>query len=369
MVRETIATYQISARVKRVAVIGTQGVPARYGGFESLIENIIGDHQSPDVHYTIFCSSTLMDPSMPRYKGADLKYVPLNAHGARSVPYDIMSMLKSLRGYDTILILGVSGCTFLPILKHLTKARIIVNIDGHEYRRHKWGSVARNFLRLSESMAVKHADIVVTDNKGIMDYVQKTYGRKVELIAYGGDQVMRPVPFEFQKTIIEKYGLDVHGYALSICRIEPENNCHLILQAFRNTGNKLVFIGNWGHSDYSQALYNEYHEMPNILLLDATYDLDILFSLRNNSRCYIHGHSAGGTNPSLVEAMFFGRPILAYDVVYNRETTFNKAIYFNDSKELERLLDSELPAADILAQKANENYNWSLIARMYEALY
>lgn len=181
--------------MKQVAIVGIQGVPAKYGGFETLVENMIGENCSPEVCYTIFCSGKDYAMHIGTYKGAKLKYVPLfHANGAQSTPYDILSMLKCLRGYDTVLILGVSGCIFLPIFRLLYRKRLIVNIDGLEHRRAKWGKFAKWFLRTSEAMAVKYADVVIADNKGIQDYVKETYDMPSELIAYGGDHTQRDVP-------------------------------------------------------------------------------------------------------------------------------------------------------------------------------
>lgn len=353
---------------KKVAVIGTQGVPAHYGGFEALVENIIGENCSSNVSYTVFCSSQVMDRSLPRYKGAELRYVPIYPHGARSVAYDFVSLCKSLHGYDAILVLGVSGCIFLPVLKHFTKAKIIVNIDGHEYRRHKWGSFARFFLRLSEKMAVRHADTVVTDNIGIREYVARVYKRQSELIAYGGDQVVRPLDRESQLHVLHRLGIDGE-YAFALCRIEPENNCHLILEVFDGLAENLVFVGNWGHSRYSIDLYHRYRNHPNMRLLDPVYDLNDLYALRNNARCYLHGHSAGGTNPSLVEALFFPAPVIAYDVIYNRATTFDRALYFRDAASLRNLIKNLPDPSSTLVDLAYKNYSWASIAKSYEALY
>ena len=178
----------------KVAIIGTQGVPARYGGFESLVENLIGTNHSPDVDYTVLCSAKDLKQDIKEYKGAHLKYVPLlRANGVQSIPYDMISMLKVVSGYDVILVLGVSGCIFLPVLKLLSKSKIIVNIDGLEHKREKWGKIARSFLKYSEAVAVHNADIVISDNKGIQDYVTETYRKKSEMIAYGGDHVLRDV--------------------------------------------------------------------------------------------------------------------------------------------------------------------------------
>ena len=305
---------------------------------------------------------------MKTYKGAQLKYIPLfHANGIQSTPYDILSMLKCLRGYDAVVILGVSGCIFLPIFRLLYRKQLIVNIDGLEHRRAKWSKFARWFLRTSEAMAVRYADVVITDNKGIQDYVTDTYHKHSELIAYGGNHVLRDVPMMRQNEILEKYGLTKKEYAISICRIEPENN--ITLKAFAEVGQKLVFIGNWKYSTYGKELQRKYSKYPNICMLNAVYTLDVLYTLRNNARIYIHGHSAGGTNPSLVEAMFFGKPILAYDVIYNRETTENKACYFGNSKQLVELLRGTEENGEPLKEIAERRYTWRHISQQYEALY
>ena len=210
--------------MKQVAIVGIQGVPAKYGGFETLVENIIGDNCCSEVRYTVFCSGKDYATRMKTYKGAQLKYIPLfHANGIQSTPYDILSMLKCLRGYDAVVILGVSGCIFLPIFRLLYRKQLIVNIDGLEHRRAKWSKFARWFLRTSEAMAVRYADVVITDNKGIQDYVTDTYHKHSELIAYGGNHVLRDVPMMRQNEILEKYGLTKKEYAISICshRITP----------------------------------------------------------------------------------------------------------------------------------------------------
>ena len=310
--------------MKNVAIVGTQGVPARYGGFETLVENIIGKNCPLEVQYTVFCSSKdfKKEERLLSYKGAFLKYVPLHANGFQSTPYDIWSLLKVMRGYDVIVILGVSGCIFLPVFRLFCRKRLVINIDGLEHRRAKWGKFARWFLRFSEAMAVRFADVIVADNKGIQDYVLDVYGKDSALIAYGGDHVKRSVGEERQRAILDLYGLKRKEYSFTVCRIEP------------------------------------------------VYDLDVLYVLRNNCRFYIHGHSAGGTNPSLVEAMFFNCPILAYDVIYNRETTENKAFYFRDAEQLIALLRNdnasllEKSARD-MSEIANRRYLWKVVSRQY----
>lgn len=209
--------------MKKIAVIGTQGVPAKYGGFESLVDNIIGGNRSDDVEYTVFCSSLDLDRHLKEHKGSRLKYVPLHANGIQSIPYDVISMMRALKGFDAMLILGVSGCLFLPLIRLMAgKTRIAVNIDGMEHRREKWGPMARNFLRSSEAMAVKYADVVIADNKGIQDYVKRAYNRPSTLITYGGDHVIRNISEENELEILKNYGVSPKQYAMTVCRIEPE---------------------------------------------------------------------------------------------------------------------------------------------------
>ena len=354
--------------MKKIAVIGIQGVPAKYGGFESLVENIIGENCSDGVKYTVFCSAKDMKERLSEYKGCELKYLSLSANGVQSIPYDVISMCRALRGYDVMLILGVSGCLFLPFVKLFSKAKVIVNIDGLEHRRDKWGRLAKWLLRTLEAMAVRWADVIVADNKGIQDYVSDTYSKHSEMIAYGGDHVLREIDVDRELEILNVYGVREGDYAVSICRIEPENNCHITLEAFKNCGKNLIFVGNWSRNDYGRELKEKYAVCENIKLVESVYDLDVLYVLRKNAGWYIHGHSAGGTNPSLVEAMFFGRPIIAYDVVYNHETTEDRALYFKTSDDICRLLDCDGDGT-ALKELAEKRYKWKSIAEEYEKLY
>lgn len=361
--------------MKKVAIVGIQGVPAMYGGFETLVENIIGRNTTDNIEYTVFCSSKDNKTQLGSYKGARLIYVPIHANGMYSTLYDIVSMMKTIGKFDVIVILGVSGCIFLPLFRLLFRGKIIVNIDGLEYKRAKWGKFAKCFLFLSEIMAVKFSDTVVADNKGIQDYVWNKYGKKAELIAYGGDHVNIDLEGEKENSILRKYNLSPNAYSLTVCRIEPENNCHIILEAFaRNTTQILVYVGNWMRSDYSKGLAEKYSKLENILILHSIYDLEELYALRRNCKSYIHGHSAGGTNPSLVEAMFFGVPIFSFDVVYNRATTDNKAHYFSSEKELcdliENVVDNDFTDnGNFMKEIAQDRYTWGEVTNQYEQLY
>jgi hypothetical protein len=172
----------------RVSIIGTAGIPARYGGFETLAENLV-KNKTGSIEYTVFCSKKLYTDRQREYFGAKLKYVNLNANGISSIFYDLVCMLLS-RHSDIMLVLGVSGALFLPIIRFLYRGKIITNIDGIEWKREKWSKPARFILRLSEKSAVHFSDVVIVDNQGILDYIEKTYKRKAVLIEYGADHVV-----------------------------------------------------------------------------------------------------------------------------------------------------------------------------------
>ncbi len=358
--------------MKKISIIGTVGVPANYGGFESMVENLIDIKSSNELEYTVYCSSKNYQDKKESYKGAKLEYIPLNANGTQSIIYDVVSLIKASGVSDVILVLGVSGCCFLPIYRLFSKKKLIINIDGLEHRRNKWGKWTKRFLKFSEKMAVRYADVIVADNKGIQDYVLEEYGKDSELIAYGGDHVMVTQPVNAD-IVLSEYGLADKSFSFSVCRIEPENNVHLVLEAFKRSGRSLVFVGNWERSDYGKSLKESYSNCSNIRMFPAIYDLNVLNVLRSNCSSYIHGHSAGGTNPSLVEAMFFGRPIIAYDVVYNRETTENKADYFSSVDNLVDILNNSMSKSDdnghLMVEVAEKRYRWEGIVKQYEKLY
>ena len=198
------------------------------------------------------------------------------------------------------------------------------------------------------------------------------YGKKAELIAYGADHTCKAT---LSIAVQNQFPFLTEKYAFKVCRIEPENNVHTILEAFSEYPLlKIVLVGNWYNSDYGKQLKLEFNTYENIYLLEPIYNQNILNQLRSNCYLYIHGHSAGGTNPSLVEAMYLELPILAYDVPYNLETTHQKALYFNDSKTLTSLLKSVqdhdlVKTSKALKAIADEFYTWDIITKQYASLF
>lgn len=356
---------------KKISVIGTVGVPACYGGFESLVDNLL-DFTPQNVEDTVFCSAKKYEKRLETYKGARLVYLEKDANGKESILYDFESMKMALKPpfcADVLLVLGVSGCIFLPYIRRIFKGKIITNIDGLEWRREKWSFPVKKFLKLSEKMAVNYSDVVIGDNKGITDYVKAEYKKDSVLIAYGGDQVSHVK----DDSLFEKYPFCRAPYAVSVCRIEPENNIHLILEAFSHRPEKnLVLVGNWEKSEYGRTLKEKYSAFKNLHLLNPVYEPHEVNWLRSNAALYIHGHSAGGTNPSLVEAMNLALPILAFDCVYNRTTTEEKCLYCKTASDLEKLLLTEEKTLAEIAVRMGEAgkrlYSWERIASEYNAL-
>lgn len=356
----------------KVAIIGTVGVPAQYGGFETLAENLV--HKLGKLFaFTVYCSKPEYAQHPQTHAGASLVYLPLKANGAQSIPYDMLGLVHAVRRADCLLVLGVSGCVALPVFRLFSRKPLIVNIDGLEWRRDKWRGPLKWFLKFSEAMAVRFADHVVTDNKVIQDYVMAEYGRPSELIAYGGNQAAHVA---LDAHDLQAWPFAANRFSFSVCRIEPENNIHIILQAYASSGLCLVIVGNWENSQYGLELKRDYAGYGNIHLLDPIYDPDRLNRLRSNCALYVHGHCAGGTNPSLVEAMWLGLPVMAFDINFNRETTEGRGHYFSSPADLQALsvrLLAQDEERDALGKTMHEiafrRYRWEVIADQYAGLF
>ena len=358
-------------RNKIVSIVGTVGLPAKYGGWETLVSNLTSELNN-DFDLTVFCSGVKYEEKPLECNGAKLRYVNLNANGVQSIPYDVISIYQSLKFADTVLILGVSGCVFLPFLRLFGKSKIIVNIDGLEWKRAKWNGFTKWFLKISEKVAVKWADVVVADNKAIKEYIADEHGVSSVLISYGANHVKKE---SLTDSVKVKHVFVNDKYAFKVCRIEPENNLDMILDAFKlNNSLALVIVGNWSNSIYGIELKRRYEQHSCLHLLDPIYNQKDLDMLRSNCSLYIHGHSAGGTNPSLVEAMSLQLPIVAFDVSYNRETTHNKAVYFSNQQELNGTL-IKLDQLDLdhiaftMSAIASEEYVWPIIAQKYAKIF
>lgn len=357
---------------KKVAIIGTVGLPANYGGFETLTDHLV-QHLGDQYDMTVYCSKKRYPRKnrVPTYLNARLRYMPFDANGMQSILYDALSILHAIFFTDVLLILGVSGAWVLPFVRLFTNKRIIISIDGIEWKRDKWNLLARCYLWWAEKLAVRFSHIDISDNESIQDYTAARYGSLSRIIEYGGDHARVSEITEKDKKYFPFLSFP---YAIKVCRIEPENNVAHILEAFSQMPKRvLVVIGNWNNSYYGQQLKAKYGDDPNLILLDPIYDQRLLNILRGNALVYIHGHSAGGTNPSLVEAMYLGLPIIAKSVSYNRTTTEGKALYFDSAAELKAIVEnlsiSELKEiGENMKDIADRRYTWDLVIRKYDQL-
>jgi glycosyltransferase involved in cell wall biosynthesis len=352
----------------RFAIIGTRGIPNNYGGFETLTEYLV-EYLANEIDTTVYCSSIDMDGNLINYKGASLKYVHVTSHGLLGVIYDSISLLKVLREFDVILFLGFGGGFVMPFISSKNKKKIILNIGGLDWKRNKWSPFAQKVIKKAEGLLIKNCHKIISDNVAIQQYIKQEYNKESVFIPYGGDQaVKQPI----DEPSINDYPFLKENYAFTVTRIQPDNNIDMILKSFTAQDHiSLVIVGNWDDSEYGKLTKQKYLNKPRVILLDAIYDRKKLDILRSNCAIYIHGHSAGGTNPSLAEAMYLGLPVFAFASGYNEYTTSNKAIYFKNEKELTSLIINyqSYPLKQIgaeLREFAKVHYIWKNIADQYK---
>jgi glycosyltransferase involved in cell wall biosynthesis len=343
-------------------------VPARYGGFETLAARLVeaaAERGAAD-RLTVWCSGPQAGLERPaQWMGARLRYLPLQANGIQSVAYDAAALWQAARsGHDVALLLGVSGAGALPLIRATSSMRIVSHLDGIEWQRPKWGRLARGVLRRSEAAAARWSHDLIADHPDIAAHIRRTHGREPVEIAYG---------HETTATMADIADLALPGrYALAIARAEPENNLALVLEAFAPAAPlPLVIVANWTATVHGRDLLARYGGHPSIRLLPAEYDPARLAAIRAGAAVYLHGHSAGGTNPSLVEMMGSGRPIAAFDCAFNRATTEGRAIFFDGVETLRALLpglcEPTGAAANgaALQEVARRRYRWRDVTDAY----
>jgi len=360
-------------RKLKIAILGSQGIPAKFGGFETFTEQLATRLAQRSFSVTVFCEAE-DDNNPDTYKGVSLKHIKTPKITAiRSIWFDTVSILKCLGKYDVIYMLGYS-VAFAFFLPRIFGDKFLVNMDGLEWKRTKWSAFAKFYLRIMEYLTVKCATRLVADAEGIADYLNKKYGypQKIVMIPYGSDIIEIPPNLE----ILSNFGLEAGNYYLVVCRLEPENHVLEIIQGFSNTASKkkLVIIGDYKTgTPYTKTLTSQKDER--VVFLGSIYNQEQLIAFRYHCYAYLHGHSVGGTNPSLLEAMACGNFVIAHDNVFNREVTENQGWYFTNSMELQQLVE-KLEAVGPPAKVSNffrdimkKKYNWDLIADSYAELF
>lgn len=354
-----------------IAIAGTAGLPAAYGGFETLAENLVA-HLGDRYDFTVYCKRTPRGKRKARCLGARLVYIPFHSNGWQSLPYDILSLMHAFFTADVILYLGPVAGMVMPFGR-LFRKTIIVNFGGlNEWEREKLNPLERKYMLLSCRLCARFATIAIADNFILQKSIENTFGIKAIVIRYGGDHVRAPEHDFLPGT---KYPFLSEPYFVSVARAQVDNNLHVLIDAFKGLPDKkLVLISNWSVSKYGRKLYEANRNIPNLFLLPAIYDPTELNYLRTKASAYIHSHSYCGTAPSLVEAICLGLPIISWDVPTNRETTQGHALFFNSLESLQELInkvtEGDLDSVRVaLRPLAANEYTWDRICRQYAALF
>ena len=353
----------------KIYISGTNGLTAQYGGWDQIIRGV---SEKLSEEYSVICHGSFYDANAQLNKRfrSKVKLFKIQANGVSSVIFDFRCLLDAYFGKGICLMMGTSGGIFFPIFK-LFGLKIILNPDGFEWKRSKWSKSAKLFLFLSDFLAINFSDLIICDHPVRQERDRKITNTKTVYIPYGGDNAKSNLLSNSSLEIVSK--IEEKNYFFKVCRIEPENNVHIIIKAAISAKVNLVIVGNWSNSKYGNNLKNNYPNnlFKNIYLLDPVYDPDELGALRSNCLSYIHGHTVGGTNPSLVEAMWLGLDIICQNNEFNQYTTDFKATYFKDYYELVEILklkskkESYQSCGKLMKEIALKKYTHKIICQNY----
>lgn len=340
------------SKIKTVAFIGSAGIPNRYGGFEAFLEHTAPEIVGNGFRVTVTCDAALYPSEIKEFKGVNRIFINCPANGAFSIVHDLLAFFLALPHAKNIIALGVSGGVWFPIFRlicTLTGRNLLVNVDGIEWKRGKFSAPKKLFLWLSDYLAQLSAHKIIIDNHNL----PARHPGKTKCIAYPGDYVPRTGQVQLKST------------ALTVCRIEPENNIEMLIKGFLgSTASKYTIIGNWDKSQYGIRLREKYSHNDRLNLLDPIYDAKLLAEHRESCSIYIHGHSVGGTNPSLVEMIFYDADLFCFDISFHRSTLNGEGNYFTDANDLALKLNSApVPLAN--RETLRSNYSRANIAREY----
>jgi rhamnosyltransferase len=366
----------------RIALLGSRGIPAKYGGFETFAERVAPALAAEGREVWVSCEGTAR-PRPAEYKGVKLFYFPLKPFRRvfYETIYDIYSLVRASMTCDCVIMLGY-GAGFFFFIPKLFRKKIAVNMDGREWTREKYNSLEKTALHVNELFALRYADAAIADARAIQAYLEASRARGATFIPYGVD-VSASVQWDPSRLRVLPGDLDhleIGEYFLIVARLERENNISTMIEGFlaARTDKKLIIVGDFLDSRYEggiHALIVEHRGQDRVTFGGGIYEKDLLTMLRQHCFAYLHGHSAGGTNPSLLEAMIARNLIIAHDNPYNREVCDRFALFFNDPVSLRTLIESvvDQPEAydtlrDGAFDRAKNEYAWDRVFREYEAL-
>ena len=384
-------------KMKDIFIVGSKGIPAQYGGYETFVDNLVTKQMSNDIKYHVACMTFNKNTKDYEYNGADCHeiYVP-NIGGPKAILYDLRALDWALNEIKKNSlkngIIYILACRIGPFIHsyipkfHKYGFQVWVNPDGHEWLRAKWSKPVRRYWKISESGMVKNADLLICDSKNIEKYIHESYQKfnpKTTFIAYGADVKKSSLTADDAKVKdwYAKHDVKPNDYFLIVGRFVPENNYETMIREFMasDVQKDLIIITNVEHNKFYEELKEKTHfdKDERIKFVGTVYDKDLLKYIRENAYGYLHGHSVGGTNPSLLEALADTKLNLLYNVGFNKEVGENAALYWsNKSGNLSALINevdsmsiSQINNFDIASTKRiKDRYSWKYIVRKYEEL-
>lgn len=386
---------------QHIYIIGSKGIPARYGGYETFVENLTQGQVDQRIKYHVAArsdNSEYGETALFHHNGADVYNVKVpNIGPAQAIYYDIKALEWAINDVKvnryTNVIFYVLACRIGPFMSHFAKqihelgGRYFVNPDGHEWKRAKWSAPVRAYWKLSEKLMIKHADLVICDNRKIEEYVHheyRTYNPNTTFIAYGTD--IEKSSLTFNDSVVNEWfklhQVELDNYFLIVGRFVPENNYQTMIREFMksNTSKDLVIVTNVEKNKFYDKLLLQTHfdQDPRVKFVGTVYNQPLLKFIRENAFGYLHGHEVGGTNPSLLEALSSTQLNLIVDVGFNRDVAKDAALYWTKaSGNLAAVIDkadgysqSELQENSEKALKiVKSEYTWPIIIGVYESVF
>lgn len=382
--------------MKDIFIIGSKGIPANYGGFETFVDNLTEKKVSESINYHVSCLSDNDDEFY--HNGARCFNIKVpNIGPAKAVYYDILALKESInyikRNNIKDAIIYILACRIGPFLgiykKQLKKmgVKLFVNPDGHEWKRAKWNAVIKKYWKFSERLMVKHSDLLICDSINIEKYIKREYAKyspKTIFIAYGADTKKSELNNNDNKLISWYKEKDIRNgeYYLVVGRFVPENNYKLMIEEFMKSKTKkdFVIITNIEKNKFYEELRKttNFEKDKRIKFVGTVYDQELLKKIRENAFAYLHGHEVGGTNPSLLEALAITKLNMLLDVGFNREVAESSAKYFNkENNSLAELINNcenisreEVEKlGELSTERINKYYSWELIVNRYEEIF
>ncbi|MDK7203418.1 glycosyltransferase family 1 protein [Streptococcus sp. UMB1203] len=386
---------------KAVYIIGSKGIPAKYGGFETFVEKLTEYQKDSNIQYYVACmreNSAKSGITEDRFEhnGAICFNVDVpNIGPARAIAYDIAAVNKAIEmakeNKDEAPIFYILACRIGPFISRIKRkiraigGTLLVNPDGHEWLRAKWSLPVRKYWKFSEQLMVKHADLLVCDSKNIEKYIKedyKQYQPETTYIAYGTDTAPSNLKAEDTKVRnwYQEKGINENGYYLVVGRFVPENNYETMIREFIKSKSKkdFVLITNVEQNKFYDQLLQDtgFDKDTRVKFVGTVYDQELLKYIRENAFAYFHGHEVGGTNPSLLEALASTKLNLLLDVGFNREVGEQSAIYWKKdelSQVIEKVEQFDAKMIDELDRQSNQRiadaFTWKKIVTDYEKLF